>query len=425
MGRYLVAARNIKAGETVINELPLVIGPCGEPVCLGCYVPIPTRSKQYKCPGCGWPLCGPKCTGIKTRCGHSVWECSKLREKRVADHLDRSKGKELIHTYEAITPLRCLLLREYDKENWEKLILMEAHNDIRRKVTALWNRNQEVVVDRLRKTWGLTEFSEEEIHTVCGILEVNCFEIGQNGARARALYNEAFLLAHDCSANTSHSDNAATYELIIRVVKDVPINDPITLSYAYTLQVNNFRLNIDTIIILICFFFCGIQGTLKRREHLQEGKFFWCQCDRCTDPTELGTYSSAIQCPKCRGGHILSTDPLDQNAGWKCRACNYIVTAQSMVLLIDTVYKELDAIDSNDVNGFEEFLAKYRNVFHKNHYLCICAKHSLFQLYGRSEGFLIHELSIEQLRKKEQYCRDLLNVVNSLDPGLSKLRGKF
>lgn len=120
----------------------------------------------------------------------------------------------------------------------------------------------------------------------------------------------------------------------------------------------------------------------------------------------------------------MSTDPLDQAATWKCRACAYIVTGQSMMLLVDTVYKELDAIDSNDVVGFEAFLAKYRNVFHRNHYLCVCAKHSLFQLYGRSEGFLIHELSIEQLRTKEQYCRDILNVVNVLDPGLSKLRGK-
>lgn len=121
----------------------------------------------------------------------------------------------------------------------------------------------------------------------------------------------------------------------------------------------------------------------------------------------------------------MSTDPLDQNAVWKCRACSYVVTGASMLLLIETVYKELDAIDSNDVTGFEEFLAKYRNVFHKNHYLCICAKHSLFQLYGRSEGFLIHELTIDQLRKKEQYCRDILSVVNLLDPGLSKLRGNY
>lgn len=166
------------------------------------------------------------------------------------------------------------------------------------------------------------------------------------------------------------------------------------------------------------------QGTLKRRDHLQECKFFWCRCARCADPTELGTHSSTIICPKCvRSGHITSTDPLDQTAGWRCNACGYQLAVASMLKLIDSVYHELDAIDGNDVNGFEQFLRKYKNVFHANHYLCVCAKHSLFQLYGRAEGYLIHELTMEQLGKKEQHCRDLLAVVDRLDPGLSKLRG--
>lgn len=155
----------------------------------------------------------------------------------MADHLDRSKGKELIKMYEAIAPFRCLLLKKNDPNRWERLNKMEAHNDIRRNISSLWKRNQEVVVNRLRNIWGFNEFSEEEIHTVCGILEVNCFEIGQNGSRARALYDEAFLLSHDCSANTSHTDNPKNYEMAIRVIRDVPRGEAITLSYAYTLQV--------------------------------------------------------------------------------------------------------------------------------------------------------------------------------------------
>lgn len=240
-GRYLIAARDLRAGEAILaKQRPLVIGPCSEPVCLGCYVPLPlARTKQYKCPGCGWPLCGAKCAGLRQPLGHSTWECSALREKRVADQLERCKGKELEHAYEAIAPLRCLLLRQHDPHGgWAAVQAMETHDALRRKIAALWERNERVVVQRLRESWGFgADFTADEVHTVCGMFEVNCFEIGQNEGRARALYDVAFLLAHDCSANTSHSDAPGTYEMTVRVVRDVPKGEAITLSYAYTLQV--------------------------------------------------------------------------------------------------------------------------------------------------------------------------------------------
>lgn len=62
-------------------------------------------------------------------------------------------------------------------------------------------------------------------------------------------------------------------------------------------------------------------------------------------------------------------------------------------------------------------------MLHKNHYLCLSAKHSLCQLYGRYEGYLIQELSVDKLKTKEDYCRDLLKVVDRLEPGVSRLRG--
>ena len=50
--------------------------------------------------------------------------------------------------------------------------------------------------------------------------------------------------------------------------------------------------------------------TLYRREHLLEGKYFECDCPRCTDPTELESYTSTLKCKKCDLGFINSTNPL-------------------------------------------------------------------------------------------------------------------
>ena len=38
-----------------------------------------------------------------------------------------------------------------------------------------------------------------------------------------------------------------------------------------------------------------LMATTERRKHLRFGKFFDCVCDRCSDPTELGTYFGALR----------------------------------------------------------------------------------------------------------------------------------
>jgi len=401
MGRYLVANKNLKAGELLMQVEPLVVGPCAEspPTCLGCNIEVKFGSKQKKCSICGWPLCSEKCRGIRRVHGHSNFECTSLREHRVADYFADASEKEISYMYESLLVLRCLLLQSSNQIAWKKLIEMEAHNEIRKAIPHLWARNQAVIVSRIVTKWKFP-FSENLVHTVCGILEVNSFEVGSGGIRARALYPEAFYISHDCCPNTTHTDDPRSYALSIRLTQELQEGEMISLSYSYTLM-----------------------GTLKRREHLSDSKFFMCNCKRCFDPTELSTYASALVCPKCVGGYILSTNPLDQNADWQCRKCGNKISGKHVHALVTRLFEEMETIDPNEVEGYESFLAKYRNVLHKNHYLNLSAKHNLCQVYGRSENHMLHQMSDAELKHKEDYCRDLLEVVDILEPGLSRLRG--
>lgn len=156
---------------------------------------------------------------------------------------------------------------------------------------------------------------------------------------------------------------------------------------------------------------------------MHEAKFFWCSCARCSSADELGTNASTLLCPKCNKGLILSSKPLDQDASWNCNHCKFSLPGSSVMNLVTRLYDELDAIDGNDVNGMENFITKYSTSLHRNHYIFLAAKHSLCQLYGKIDGFLINELSIDQLKRKEQYCRDFLEVIDVLEPGTSRLRG--
>ena len=57
-------------------------------------------------------------------------------------------------------------------------------------------------------------------------------------------------------------------------------------------------------------------------------KHFICRCRRCQDPTEFGTFASAVRCFSCASGWILPHDEADDDADgsaalrWKCSECS-------------------------------------------------------------------------------------------------------
>jgi len=49
---------------------------------------------------------------------------------------------------------------------------METHTEKRMQVKELWKNNEIKVVDVIRRKWGMQQFAEDDIHKVCGVLEV-------------------------------------------------------------------------------------------------------------------------------------------------------------------------------------------------------------------------------------------------------------
>ncbi len=84
---------------------------------------------------------------------------------------------------------------------------MENHNDLRRQLD-MWRIYQVNVVQFLRKVCGLAdEFSEEEIHASCGVIDVNAFEIrlpGNKYQQVLGVFPLASMMSHNCVANTQH-----------------------------------------------------------------------------------------------------------------------------------------------------------------------------------------------------------------------------
>lgn len=193
----MVATKSTLPSTVILDEVPLVVGPnTGRNVpCLGCYRNLePFKAKRktwvyrvykdilisvppllFRCKQCGWPICGPRCQGIGKPYGHTREECSILTETKSSRLLPLDDIPNLRPYYSAIAPLRCLILKTADPEAYKILMSMEAHNAIRKMIPEVWQGNQTLVVNRIRTDWGLDAFSESEIHTICGILEVSTF----------------------------------------------------------------------------------------------------------------------------------------------------------------------------------------------------------------------------------------------------------
>ena len=102
-----------------------------------------------------------------------------------------------------MTILRCLWLRDKNPQYYEAVLKLMSNLE-QRKGTKVFNFNQTYVVDTLEH-FGVTQFSEEEIQTVCGIFDSNAFESTESKRVAcRGLYLMSSLINSSCLPNTRH-----------------------------------------------------------------------------------------------------------------------------------------------------------------------------------------------------------------------------
>lgn len=139
----------------------------------GCQYSILIWWNFFRCKGCGWPLCSLKCKGLHKEFGHTIEECAVLKHTKSSSNFDFNNPESMRINYNAIVPLRCLMLKTTNPDKYEKLMSMESHNDIRKNIPVIWTTNQTSVVDKIIKEWNLSEYDEILIHTICGILEVS------------------------------------------------------------------------------------------------------------------------------------------------------------------------------------------------------------------------------------------------------------
>ncbi|XP_071455230.1 uncharacterized protein [Hetaerina americana] len=421
LGRYAIAVRDLEAGEVVVREKPVAFGPkhYSPPICLGCLSPIQSSQDLRRCTVCSWPVCSIDC---ERKACHAENECPIFAAAKIhfvwnpaciGGSGDSGCAKIADNPMlQCITPLRLLLAKDKDPARWaEEVEPMEAHLEKRRD-TLNWHSDLINVSGFLRKACHLAEkYSDDDILWSCGVLQVNAFEARSGrGGSAQCLYPCLAIFSHCCVPNIAHTIDSE-FNMVGRVSVAVSRGQPLNTSYAHTLS-----------------------PTMERRKFLHLTKFFDCNCFRCSDPMEMGTNLSTILCRCCAEsyeGKVVSTDPLNPEAAWKCRECGDERSALSVEMLLDSLEDWMpgnrmseDAIPgSDDSLEMEEMLRRFSTILHPNHSMLTCLRLTLCQLYGNTHKFKLSDFLPIMLEHKAELCKSIMKVADVVEPGLTRLRG--
>ncbi|XP_022822822.1 protein msta [Spodoptera litura] len=413
LGRHMVATRDIQQGEMILREKPAIIGPrisCPT-ICLSCGKNLDPQEinsnwDYYKCSKCNWPMCGPECEAADV---HKP-ECKAMTDRKYKCDIKYQGPNKIQAAYCVISPLRVLLMSTSNPLQYENLMNLESHLEDRIN-TPLYTVLKANLVTFIVQVLGLP-FDEETILKVASIFDTNAFDVRSpdGSTRLRAIYLTASMMDHSCKANTRHIFIGEDYHMAMIATVPISKGELITTTYTQSLW-----------------------GTLDRRKHLQTSKYFDCECDRCKDPTEFGTHLGNIYCSVCnsafapnvewRGAMLVSTNPLDETAPWKCEKCEHFILSKQMVWGNNALKQDLQRLNKTDPNQFEEFIEKYSQTLHPSNHLVVQAKLALVQIYGNYKGYSLTELPNALLRRKVDLCHELLEIADKLEPGWTKFRG--
>merc|ERR1712029_582768 len=103
---------------------------------------------------------------------------------------------------------------------------------------------------------------------------------------------------------------------------------------------------------------------------------------------------------------------------WSCRKCSEKVDRGTVLKTVNELYYEMQDIMEHESEKFKALLDKFSTRLHPNHYqLQILKRH----LAGSYRG----NLTLKQVEERLSLLEEFISVFKTVDPGLSKWRGKM
>lgn len=119
----------------------------------------------------------------------------------------------------------------------------------------------------------------------------------------------------------------------------------------------------------------------------------------------------------------------DELPDWKCQKCSFTTpgsAVRTVVVTIETEITQLQELETSieNIKLCENVLTKYSRILHPNHHLLVNLKENLIDMYGWQLSNQIDNdaVIIECLDRKIALCREVLKVLNIIQPGLNRAR---
>lgn len=396
-GRYMVATRDIKPFQTVIADEALASGPSDDskPSCLAC---LDQADFSAYCPQCNLPMCN------KQECLESPLhkpECQVFAQHK-PDKLVVHEGK--VHpAFGLVVALRLLHLRKEDPPKWNRAIALASHLDERRHSDPKWLWVQLTALPILRNC-GVSEEDISLVEILMAITRTNavCLPRLQRTYKeplGHGLFPMFSLLAHSCVGNCRFAvgKDGDSITITVRAMRHIPKGEHLTVQYKGPLT-----------------------GNLERRKVFIEHWYFNCHCKRCADPTELGSYLSAMRCPDS-DGFLLPIHALDPLSEWSCNKCAKTVSLEAVQQTVDELKSLVNKMSyAKPISEWEDLLTFLQTKLHPDHYLAMNVKLLLIQLYGTREKLEC----VQKVQRKLDLCENYLQVYTKVDPGYTRWRGR-
>ena len=109
--------------------------------------------------------------------------------------------------------------------------------------------------------------------------------------------------------------------------------------------------------------------------------------------------------------------------GYRCEKCKLAVTGSSVKELNETLVTELKSIDRSDPDVLDGFLKKHAATLPDSHQMSREIQYGQLMLFKSVDDADL--MDTNTLLKKSCFCKQLLDLADKIEPGLTKWRGEL